>query len=105
MKLQTCGSAAIQPIAPDCQPRTFVANAMTNGKFGIVRFSIGTLKHASTVEYFSDSSTSRLRSDSMRFRHYVASGGWGKQIWQESPYLHFLPFALHVVTRTGALLN
>jgi len=35
---------------------------MTNGKLGIVRFSIGTLKHASIVADFSDNKSSRRPS-------------------------------------------
>ena len=49
----------IQPIAPACQPKPLTANARTNGKLGNVRLSMGTLKHASMVEYFNESSRSR----------------------------------------------
>src|SRR6185369_6509250 len=61
-QLQTWGNAAIKPTAPACQPSHLTANATTKGKFGRVRFSIGTLKQASMVEYFSDRIRSRLRS-------------------------------------------
>src|SRR3954463_3276011 len=60
-----CGNAAIKPTAPACQPRALAAKATTKGRFGSVRFSMGTLKLASIVEYFRESNRSRFRSRSM----------------------------------------
>src|SRR5579883_466767 len=50
---------------PGCQPNPSTANANTKGKLGKVRLSIGTLKHASMVEYFKESSRSLLRKRSI----------------------------------------
>ena len=61
-RLHTCGSAAINPTAPGPHPSAATAKAMTNGKLGIVRFSMGTLKQASMVADFSDNSSSRRPS-------------------------------------------
>jgi hypothetical protein len=52
----------MNPTAEVFQPIPFTANATTKGKFDKVRFSIGTLKHASIVEYFNERSRSRGRS-------------------------------------------
>ena len=49
----------MNPIAPACQPSRSTANASTKGKLGRVILSIGTLKHASIVEYFNESNRSR----------------------------------------------
>ena len=56
-----CGSAATTPIAHALQPSAEVTYASRNGKFGIVGFSIGTLKHASIVQYLSERSSSLFR--------------------------------------------
>src|SRR5262245_5934265 len=50
-KLQICGNAAATPIAHAGHSNAEVTYAKRNGRFGMVRFSIGTLKHASTVEF------------------------------------------------------
>jgi hypothetical protein len=49
----------MNPTAASCQRSATAAKATTNGKLGRVRFNIGTLKHASMVEYFSDNNRSR----------------------------------------------
>src|SRR6185437_778472 len=63
--LQRWGTAASQPMASERQPRAVTANPTANGNCVSVRLSIGTLKDASMVAYFSESSRSRLRSVSM----------------------------------------
>src|SRR5205085_3827238 len=63
-QLHRWGRAAITPIVLACQPSPLTANASTNGKLGRVMFSIGTLKHASMVEYFRDNKRSRCRNRS-----------------------------------------
>jgi hypothetical protein len=55
----------MSPIAPVLHPNLCTANASTKGKLGSVMLSIGTLKHASIVEYFSESKRSRCRKRSM----------------------------------------
>jgi hypothetical protein len=52
----------MRPTAAGPHPSAETAKAMTNGKLGIVRFSIGTLKQASMVDALSDKSNSRWRS-------------------------------------------
>src|SRR5947208_11928793 len=53
--------AASHPMAPDRQPRAVTANPTAKGNCVRVRLSIGTLKEASMVAYFRESSRSRLR--------------------------------------------
>ncbi len=58
-RLQACGSAAMSPTAAGPNPSPVMAKAITKGKLGMVRFSIGTLKLASIVEYLRDNRSSR----------------------------------------------
>src|SRR5947207_1643563 len=60
--LHRCGIAANPPIAPERHPRAVTAKPTANGNCVRVRFSIGTLKDASMVAYFSESNRSRLRN-------------------------------------------
>jgi hypothetical protein len=49
----------VKPIPAGPQPGATAAKAITKEKLGSVRLSMDTLKHASMVEYFSGSSSSR----------------------------------------------
>src|ERR1041385_4614535 len=49
-------------MAPELQPSAVTANPTANGNCVRVRLRIGTLKEASMVAYFSESSRSRLRN-------------------------------------------
>ena len=64
--LHRWGRAAMRPTAVLPHPSTETAKVITNGKLGIVRFSMGTLKHASMVEALRESSSSRWRRGFMR---------------------------------------
>ena len=55
------GVAASMPMAESDQCNAFTAKPIRNGMLPSVRFSIGTLKHASIVQYLSESSRSRFR--------------------------------------------
>src|SRR5215217_4671237 len=59
---QKNGVAASKPTAKSDQPSALTAKPIRNGMFPSVRFSIGTLKHASIVQYLSERSSSRLRN-------------------------------------------
>src|SRR6266542_6926094 len=66
--------AASRPTPALLQPSAWTAKPMTNGKLPRVRLSIGTLKQLSIVQYFSESSSSRLRSDFIRTREKYLRG-------------------------------
>src|SRR5687768_4906090 len=61
-KRQKNGVAASSPTAKSDQPSALTAKPIRNGMLPSVRFSIGTLKHASMVQYLSERSSSRLRN-------------------------------------------
>src|SRR6266542_1113743 len=61
--------AASRPTPALLQPSAWTAKPITNGKLPRVRLSIGTLKQLSIVQYFSESSSSRLRSDIIREKY------------------------------------
>jgi hypothetical protein len=59
---QKNGVAASKPTAKSDQPSALTAKPIRKGMFPSVRFSIGTLKHASMVQYLSERRSSRLRN-------------------------------------------
>src|SRR3954451_3328107 len=55
------GAAASKPMAVSDQPSVLTAKPIRNGMLPSVSVSMGTLKHDSIVQYFSERSSSRLR--------------------------------------------
>ena len=71
------GAAASKPMALSDQPSAFTAKPIRNGMFPSVSVSMGTLKHDSIVQYFSERSSSLLRKTftfARDFSHEPAAG-------------------------------